>query len=244
MVKFVVSFAITVTILIILSTIFLIRDNNLVSEVSTFEECSSYGFPVIDSYPRQCHTPGGGVFYEKIKRDTNDKSDLIVVDFSSFNPDFIESPLIIKGKARGPWFFEADFPVFLYDVKNNLITTSIATAEGDWMTEEFVNFSTTLTFDKPDTKSGTLVLEKSNPSGLPENKDSLEIFVKFTAPTISDCISTGCSGQLCAEEDIITTCEFLPQYACFEQAVCERQVSGSCGWTETTEFKECLASIP
>ncbi len=56
------------------------------------------------------------------------------------------------------------------------------------------------------------------------------------------CRSTGCSGQLCAAEDIITTCEWAPQYACYDTATCEAQPDGSCGWTETAELAACLAS--
>lgn len=60
----------------------------------------------------------------------------------------------------------------------------------------------------------------------------------------SGCAPAGCSGQICAEAgaDIMTTCEFRPQYACYQQAVCERQPDGACGWTETDELRECLAS--
>jgi hypothetical protein len=245
MVKFIASFAIAITILIIVTTLFYIRENTELSEVKTFEDCVSYGFPVVNSYPRQCQTPEGGVFFESIKRD-NDKSDLIVVDYSSFNSEALESPLIVKGKARGTWFFEADFPIKLLDENGKQIALGIASAEGDWMTEDFVDFSATLTFDEPETESGTLVLEKNNPSGLPENADSLEIPVKFllSPEPISGCRPTGCSGQLCAEEEIATTCEFLPQYYCFKLARCEKQEDGSCGWTETPQFKSCLASIP
>lgn len=53
-----------------------------------------------------------------------------------------------------------------------------ATSE-DWMTEDFVPFSATLTFEEPTTETGKLILEKDNPSDLPENSDSLEIPLKF-----------------------------------------------------------------
>lgn len=55
------------------------------------------------------------------------------------------------------------------------------------------------------------------------------------------CVVTGCSGQVCAEEDVFTTCEWLPQYACYDTATCERQAGGECGWTETPELDACLA---
>ena len=63
---------------------------------------------------------------------------------------------------------------------------------------------------------------------------------KNTKTQKQDCIVTGCSGQVCAEEDVITTCEFLPEYACYKNTVCERQRDGECGWTETEELLSCI----
>ena len=58
-----------------------------------------------------------------------------------------------------------------------------------------------------------------------------------------ECRSTGCSGQVCADEDVITTCEARKEYACFKQSVCERQADGQCGWRETDELKLCLNNL-
>ena len=57
---------------------------------------------------------------------------------------------------------------------------------------------------------------------------------------LAECKPTGCSGQICSDEDVITTCEYREEYACYQTAVCERQTSGECGWTETEELKTCL----
>ena len=108
----------------------------------------------------------------------NQKTDLIVVDNPRPN-QVVTSPLEISGKARGTWFFEADFPVRLYDGEGQEIAVGIAKAQGEWMTEEFVPFMATLTFETPLADKGELVFEKSNPSDLPENADSLRIPVKF-----------------------------------------------------------------
>lgn len=56
------------------------------------------------------------------------------------------------------------------------------------------------------------------------------------------CKTTGCSGQICADKDMFTTCEFRPEYACYQQATCARQANGSCGWTQTPELTACLAN--
>lgn len=55
------------------------------------------------------------------------------------------------------------------------------------------------------------------------------------------CFVGGCSGQVCSDEPgVITTCEALPEYACYDTAACERQADGQCGWTMTEELTECL----
>lgn len=56
------------------------------------------------------------------------------------------------------------------------------------------------------------------------------------------CYVGGCSSQICSErQGFITTCEWRPEYACYQTATCERQADGRCGWTETPELDACLA---
>jgi len=92
----------------------------------------------------------------------------------------IFSPLIITGEARGTWFFEASFPVILTDKNGGVIAQNLATAKGEWMTENFVPFEANIEFIKPkNSKNGTLILKKDNPSGLPENDGTYEIPIIF-----------------------------------------------------------------
>jgi len=94
--------------------------------------------------------------------------------------EFITSPLTITGSARGFWFFEASFPVILTDWDGLIIAQGIATAESDWMTENYVSFHAELTFTKPGYgERGTLILKKDNPSGLPEHDAAVEIPIRF-----------------------------------------------------------------
>lgn len=92
----------------------------------------------------------------------------------------ISSPTEISGRARGTWFFEGSFAVFLYDEDQNEIAVAIATAQEDWMTEDWVLFSATLKFDTPESKKGTLIFKKSNPTGKAKFDDSIKIPVKFS----------------------------------------------------------------
>jgi hypothetical protein len=93
----------------------------------------------------------------------------------------ITSPLTVEGEARGGWFFEASFPVTLTDWDGRIIAESYAQAEGEWMTEEFVPFKGELTFKTPvgENRNGFLILQKDNPSGLPQHDDAIEIPVTF-----------------------------------------------------------------
>jgi len=110
------------------------------------------------------------------------KEDLIQVDSPKAN-EIISSPLTISGQARGYWFFEASFPIKIFDANGNLLATAIAQAQSDWMTEDFVPFSAELEFVSPSTEEGVLVLEKDNPSGLSENDNEIKIPVLFNKET-------------------------------------------------------------
>ena len=81
----------------------------------------------------------------------------------------------ISGEAPGNWFFEASFPIQVRDVDNNKIGQAIAQAQSDWMTTAQVPFTASMTLDTVYHGPATLVLLRDNPSGLPENDDSLEV---------------------------------------------------------------------
>jgi len=65
------------------------------------------------------------------------------------------------------------------------------------------------------------------------------------APTPS-CVVGGCSSQYCTDAGlgpIVSTCEWLPQYACYQDAICEVQPEGTCGWTQTAESTQCFEDL-
>ena len=154
--------------------------------VTNFNECVKTGNLVMESYPRQCQYQGE-TFTEFIGNEL-EKIDLVRLDNPRPN-QIITSPLVIRGEARGYWFFEADFPVVLTDWDGRIIAQGIASAvldpndpESTWMTEDFVPFEAKLTFRVEKdvySKKGTLILQKNNPSGLSEHDDALEIPVVF-----------------------------------------------------------------
>ena len=72
-------------------------------KVGSFSECSGAGYPIMESYPRQCRTPDGKTFREDIGNEL-EKDNLIRIETPRPNA-VIKSPLAIKGVARGTWFF-------------------------------------------------------------------------------------------------------------------------------------------
>jgi len=106
-------------------------------------------------------------------------ADLISVTFPTKGAE-ISNPVTITGTARGMWYFEASFPVEILDESGTSIAMVPAQAQGEWMTENFVPFSVTVSFPaQPAGSRGTLILHKDNPSGEPERDQSVIIPITF-----------------------------------------------------------------
>lgn len=165
--------------------------------ITSFVECAAAGNPVMESSPRQCVTEDGRHFTEEAVAQPTGKENLIRVTSPSPGSR-ITSPVTITGEARGTWFFEASFPVYVTDWDGLIIGEGHATANGEWMTTEFVPFTAVITFDTSQIRGnysnrGTIILKKDNPSGLPKHDDALEIPVLFaiTAPPAPKPVATG-----------------------------------------------------
>ncbi len=161
------------------------------STINSFEDCVNAGYPVAESYPRQCYTPEGQHFVEEIDEPisppaeepspltlTSSKGVEIIVT-APLSSAVVTSPLKITGKVPGSWSFEASFPIVLKDANGKILGRAPAALEGDWMTSDMVKFSANLKFKQPTTQTGILFIEKSNPSGMPKHSDQAELSVKF-----------------------------------------------------------------
>lgn len=146
-------------------------------KINNFQDCVEAGNRVMESYPRQCRVDGE-TFTENVGNIVEMED---VINLSSPRPNqVISSPLGIVGQARGSWFFEASAPVVITDWDGKIIGEGYIEAQGDWMTDDFVNFLGTIEFESPEMYDyGSLILQKANPSDLPENDAALEIPVKF-----------------------------------------------------------------
>ncbi|WP_339647422.1 Gmad2 immunoglobulin-like domain-containing protein [uncultured Salegentibacter sp.] len=118
-------------------------------------------------------------FFRKNAEERKELSDLIKVEKPAVNT-LINSPIQISGEARGTWFFEAEAPVRLVDKNYITLAETSIKAKGEWMTNDFVPFSTELSFGNfPEDEKGYLIFEKANASGKPELDRKFTLPVRF-----------------------------------------------------------------
>lgn len=91
----------------------------------------------------------------------------------------VTSPITIKGKIPGFWYFEASFPIEVQDSLGNILGQGTAQAKSDWMTSELVPFEAKITFKKTDAEDGYIVFKKDNPSGDQKNDKQVRLPVMF-----------------------------------------------------------------
>jgi hypothetical protein len=160
------------------------------SSITNFDMCKAAGYQVVQGDGKttrdSCSTPDGQVFISTapltpgpVTTASTSMENMIRVNDVLPN-QVVKSPLTITGKAVGNWYFEASFPVELVDGNGKSIMIKPAQAQGEWMTTDFVPFTITLSFAKPATATGTLILRNDNPSGLPENQKEVRIPVRFS----------------------------------------------------------------
>jgi hypothetical protein len=102
----------------------------------------------------------------------NATADMITVELP-FPGAVTGKTFTVIGKARGPWFFEASFPITVLDEKGMVLARGIAQAKSDWMTTDFVRFEAKIVVPESYIGKAVLVLQKDNPSGLPEKDASI-----------------------------------------------------------------------
>ncbi len=145
-----------------------------------FNECGTICAPDVTVCVTICAYTCENISPKKVTKD-----DLIFLAEPKLE-EKIESPLVVKGEAKGQWYFEANFPVILTDWDGKIIAETYAQAQGDWTIEDFVPFVATFEFESPYKegdpdfmRNGNLILQKANPSGLSENDNALEIRIRF-----------------------------------------------------------------
>lgn len=78
-----------------------------------------------------------------------------------------------------------------------------------------------------------------------EDIEGSSILPNGNSEPAASCVRAGCSGELCVKKEIANEiesgCIYLPQYACYKDALCEQQKTGACGWTQTPELQQCFS---
>lgn len=148
--------SILVLVVVVVAAYILVTRNTVVEEIPNTPEIPSVPDPKTEA-----------------EKALDAKKDFIQV--SNLKPyDTVSLPLTITGQAR-LWYFEGSFPVTIKDKNGTVILSTYASAQGDWMTTEFVPFSVTISSLSGYTGPATLVLQKDNPSGEQSLDDSVEI---------------------------------------------------------------------
>lgn len=153
-----------------------VSDWQKVRHTGDFAMCVRRGFTVLETRPRVCKA-GDKAFVEDIGPQPFVSDNVIVTQ--PLPNSVVKSPIFLKGEAKGPWYFEASFPVSVIDANGQVMGGGIATAQGDWMTTGFVPFTSTITIKNPTTPTGFVIFTKDNPSGLPEFDDEERMPVRF-----------------------------------------------------------------
>jgi len=140
--------------------------------VTDFASCQKWGGSIVDGEPVKCYY--NGQTYEEADHNEPD----VVLDKPLYG-DLVTSPMVVKGKARGTWFFEASMPVVLKDDSGKVLYQGSIPALGDWMTTDYVEFATSIPFDPGSAQNGVLIISKDNPSGDPQFDSAHAVPVRF-----------------------------------------------------------------
>jgi len=116
---------------------------------------------------------------EKVKTSYKSAKGVTINVFTPLSGASVESPMLVMGQVPGNWSFEASFPIVVKDSAGKVLVQKPVQVIGDWMTEELVPFAIELKFDAPATGTGTIEIQRDNPSGLAANEDKVVIPVKF-----------------------------------------------------------------
>lgn len=123
---------------------------------------------VISTNPDENIGDTNGITYK------NASADMIKVELP-FPGAVVGKDFSVIGKARGNWFFEASFPIEVFDKNGKSLAIGIAQPQKgeEWMTTNFVNFKADIKVPQTYIGPATLVLKKDNPSGLIQHDASI-----------------------------------------------------------------------
>lgn len=216
---------------------FVISRNSKQITATNYEECTKLAGSIIqEMYPATCITADGARFTQQIEGVENAPAGMVVLIPKPGST--VTSPLSVQGTVPAGWMFEGGFPLLLTD-ENGVTISQILAKEvvpGSWTSGNPVTFEAELVFQTT-SKSGFLVLQKDNPSGLPENAQSHKIPVNFdSAVTIDTPASSSPTTSNTAAMCSSNSGQWDAQYT-----ECTGVTSAACGQMGGT-FNECASA--
>lgn len=104
-----------------------------------------------------------------------------IVVYSPKPGESATNPLFVSGRAASSaWFFEGSFPISVFDENGKELGRSYVLSRGEWMTENPVEFTGEISYEKPQTSAGFLLFESDDPSGLDKNIKRHKVPIKFS----------------------------------------------------------------
>lgn len=183
--------------------------------------------------------PEGDTSTSSQRRDSLDEVRNLIRVSSVTSSQEISTPLVIEGEAVASWYDDEKFSVQIVNEQGKVLGSSVAQARQLDVLDEFIPFIVAVDFDPEFYFTGYVILQNAK-----EKSVSLKIPVEFVQKVIErttgGCKITGCSGQVCSNQEAVTDCSYKEEYICYQKAHCERQPDGSCGWTQTKELGLCL----
>lgn len=175
----------------------------------------------------------------------------------------IENNMVIKGIADFRVFHKKSFLVYVLDSDKRILGKTYAYINGNLNGNKFYPFRTIVSYEAPKGTRGYLVFKNHNQEDVLSSNYIMSIYFKESKvvnnmPTLlypspdygqitanEPCVVTGCSGQFCMSESeargFVSTCEWRQSYACYANAVCERnKYTNSCGWRKDATLNICL----
>ncbi len=136
---------------------FLRQSPGSTSAINNFNECAQAGYPIMESYPRQCATPDGQSFTEEIPSSAAQEANIVV---TSPQPNAsVSNPFTITGQAR---VFESAFNYRLRDEDGSILVESHAMANAPDI-GVFGPFSVEISYPEPSGDHGTLEVFSGSP---------------------------------------------------------------------------------
>lgn len=240
-----------VALIALMTVIFLaFKSQNVVvqkSLITNFEECKNAGFPVMESYPEQCRDGEGNLFVQIIENPdvvTNPPS--MSVPAPSTSSAIFNKAVTLK--INEVIIFPDNLKVELKEINDSRCPKDVQCVWAGELSALFLLSNGKLSAPQElrlgTTNNKTGIAEGYNLVLQSATENTATIIVSNTASTSSSkkCYIGGCSAQLCTDQkDMMSTCEYREEYACFKTAKCEVQKSGECGWTDSSELALCLS---